>query len=179
VGAAVEQVDAASSLINDTRRFVKRETPATAQASLADAVALCFRLLQQEVVRGGIHVKVDVSSDLLVGMQPVKLQQILLNLLRNSIEAMGERGCGKIEISASRSDDGRILVTVKDTGIGIDQGIRTELFRPFMTTKEHGLGLGLSLSRSIVNEHGGELWCESSVPGETCICFTLSEVMTS
>lgn len=179
VGAAVEQVDAASAIINDTRRFVRREIPAAAQASLTDCVALSLRLLQQEILKSSVQIKVDVSPELRAGMQPLKLQQVLLNLLRNSIEAMGEQECRKIAISARRSDEGRILVTVKDTGMGIPEEVRAELFRPFMTTKEHGLGLGLSLSRTIVNDHGGKLWCENSVPGETSICFTLREVATS
>jgi two-component system sensor kinase FixL len=177
VDAAVEQVDAASAIINETRRFVKRETPTAAEATLADSVALCFRLLRQEIRKSGVLVKVEVSPDLRAGIQPVKLQQVLLNLFRNSIEAMGGQDGGKIEVSACRSDDARIMVTVRDTGTGIPEGVRAELFSPFVTTKEHGLGLGLSLSRSIVNEHGGELWCDNSVPGETSISFTVREVM--
>jgi two-component system, LuxR family, sensor kinase FixL len=178
VGSAVEQVDAASAIINDTRRFVRRETPAEARASLVDSVAICARLFQQEMVKSKIGFKTDVSPGIWVGIQAVKLQQVLLNLLRNSIESVAETG-GEIEVTARRSGDGRILVTVKDTGMGISEEVRADLFKPFMTTKEHGLGLGLSLSRTIVNDHGGELWCEKSIPGDTSICFILREETTS
>lgn len=179
VSAAVEQVDAASAIINDTRRFVKREIPAAAQASLIDSVTICLRLLQQEILKGGVHINTDISPELQVGIQPVKLQQVLLNLLRNSIEAVIQQECKRITISARRFDEGRILVTVTDTGMGMPEDVRAELFKPFMTTKEHGLGLGLSLSRTIVNDHGGELWCKYSAQGRTTIAFTVREVMTS
>jgi signal transduction histidine kinase len=177
IAAAVEQVDAASGIVNDTRRFVKRETPAAGQASLADSVALCLRLLHQELLKNGIDVKTNISPDLWVLMQPVRLQQVVLNLLRNSIEAMGEHSKKQIEVYARRHDQDQILVTVKDTGTGIPEDIRAELFKPFMTTKKHGLGLGLSLSRSTIEEHGGDLWCDSSGPGEASFCFSVRELV--
>lgn len=175
VSAAVDQVDVASDIINDTRRFVRRELPATAQASINDCMSICVRMLQQELNRSGIQLKTRLVPDLYAGIPPLKLQQVLLNLLKNSIEAVAEEDSRQIAVTARRVDERRIRISVEDTGIGMPEKVRSELFMPFMTTKEHGLGLGLSLSRTIIADHGGELWCENSAPGRTTICFTLRE----
>jgi two-component system sensor kinase FixL len=179
VASAVEQVDVASEIINDTRRFVKREVPTAAQSSVGECVALCFRLLQQEIDKGRIQVQTKLSPNLQAGIPPVKLQQVILNLLRNSIEAMAGQELRQIEVSARSRNDGQVVFRVKDTGEGMSEETQADLFKPFATTKEHGLGLGLSLSRTIVNEYGGQLWCEKSAPGSTSICFTVREFSKS
>jgi signal transduction histidine kinase len=176
VVAAVEQVDAASEIINDTRRFVKRDVPGAANASVNDCISICFRLLQQDVDRSMVKLRARAAPNLYVRIPPLKLQQVLLNLLRNSIEAI-VNGSGSIAVTAHRLGGGQIRIEVVDTGIGIPDKIRADLFTPFVTTKEHGLGLGLSLARTIVADHGGELWCENSTPGHTTVCFTLRETL--
>jgi signal transduction histidine kinase len=174
VAAAVEQVDTASEIINETRRFVRREDPGAAKASVNDSIAICVRLLQHDIDKSKIRIRTTSPPELYAGIPPLKLQQVLLNLVKNSVEAIGDCD-GIIFVSTQRIDGGRIEISVRDTGVGIPEKIRADLFNPFVTTKEHGLGLGLSLSHSIVTDHGGELWCENSAPGSTTIRLTLRE----
>jgi len=98
---------------------------------------------------------------------------VLLNLLRNAIEELDGRDPALITIAARPVGDGMIEIAVSDTGPGISDEIRLELFKPFATSKEEGLGLGLNLSRSIIEDHGGELWIADYRPGRTRIAFTL------
>jgi signal transduction histidine kinase len=175
VSAAVEQVDVASEIINDTRRFVKREDSETANASIGDCISICGRLLQHELDRNKVRLKTPIRCDIQVRITPIKLQQVLLNLLKNSIEAI-EESDGCITVRVARQEES-IKISVEDTGVGLDDKTRGELFTPFSTTKEEGLGLGLSLSQNIVSEYGGELWCEHSEPGRTIMSFTLREAV--
>jgi len=173
IDAAVAQVDVASTIINDTRRLVKRDPTDRPTASLSESIELCLRLLQGEIRRANADVRSSVPAGVEVHIPPVKLQQVLLNLLRNAIEAVEGRAPARIEIANEPSGDVMTKVSVRDSGPGIGEDIRAELFKPFATSKESGLGLGLNLSRSIVEDHGGELWIEDYRPGETKIAFTL------
>ncbi|MBL8907244.1 MAG: MASE1 domain-containing protein [Rhizobiales bacterium] len=173
IDAAVAQVDAASAIINDTRRLVKRDADDHATASVSESADLCLRLLQGEMRSAGVSVRQEIGKDTRVHIQPVKLQQVLLNLLRNAIEALDGQETRLITIAARPAGDGKIEIAVSDTGPGFSEAIRMELFRPFATSKEEGLGLGLNLSRSIIEDHGGELWIADYRPGRTRIAFTL------
>ena len=109
----------------------------------------------------------------------VQVQQVLLNLMRNAIEAMAEAGSSRREIAISTADrrgNEWRQHRVADTGPGIAPEIATQLFQPFITTKRHGMGVGLSISRSIVEGHGGEMWVEPN-PGGGCVFrFTLRAI---
>jgi C4-dicarboxylate-specific signal transduction histidine kinase len=173
VDAAVAQVDAASSIINDTRRLVKRDAADTPTASVSESVELCLRLLQGEMRSAGVVVRQAIGTRMRVHIPPVKLQQVMLNLLRNAIEALDGRDPAMIVIAADPAGADKVEISVCDTGPGISDEVRAELFKPFATSKESGLGLGLNLSRSIIEDHGGELWIKDYGPGQTCIAFTL------
>jgi len=173
IDSAVAQVDAASAIINDTRRLVKRDAADPPVASVSESIDLCLRLLQGEMRAAGVEVRQDIVAGTLVHIQPVKLQQVLLNLLRNAIEALDGHEPALITIAARTIGMDKIEISVSDTGPGISDDIRLELFKPFATSKESGLGLGLNLSRSIIEEHGGELWIADYRPGRTSIAFTL------
>ena len=103
------------------------------------------------------------------------MQQVLLNLVRNAIEAMAEAGSSRreITISTAMGDNDMATTSVADTGPGIAPEIATRLFQPFITTKRHGMGVGLSISRSIVEGHGGEMWMEPNPRGGCVFRFTL------
>ena len=106
----------------------------------------------------------------------VQIQQVLLNLIRNAIEAM--EGCDKRELvlSAGPAGNGMVAISVADTGTGIAPDMAGQLFQPFVTTKPHGTGVGLSISRTIIEAHGGEIEARSNPVGGTIFRFTLRAV---
>src|SRR5208283_2211766 len=105
----------------------------------------------------------------------VQLQQVILNLILNAIEAMSgmKEGARRLVISTGRNESGDILVLVRDSGPGLPPAHQDNLFKAFYTTKPNGLGLGLSICRSIVEGHGGRLWASANAPGGAVFQFTL------
>ena len=123
-------------------------------------------LLRSETVRHNISVRTELAADLpqIVGDR-VQLQQVAMNLIVNSIEAMRDvDGIREMLIKSQRAENDRILVSVSDTGVGLPPQLAEQIFDPFFTTKPHGTGMGLRISRSIIESHGGRLWAVSS-PG--------------
>ena len=123
-------------------------------------------LLRSEAGRYNISVRMELASDLprILGDR-VQLQQVAMNLIVNSIEAMKDvDGIRELVIKSQRSEDGQILVSVSDTGIGFPPQLAEQIFNPFFTTKPRGTGMGLRISRSIIESHGGRLWAAGS-PG--------------
>ena len=123
-------------------------------------------LLRDEAVRYNISVRTELAADLpqIVGDR-VQLQQVAMNLIVNSIEAMKDvDGIREMVIRSQRAENEQILVSVSDTGIGLPPQLAEQIFDPFFTTKPHGTGMGLRISRSIIESHGGRLWAVGS-PG--------------
>jgi len=112
----------------------------------------------------------------LVLADKVQIQQVLLNLIRNAIEAMERQPNRELTIATRTSDDDMLAISVSDTGHGMSQELRAQLFQPFVTTKRHGMGVGLSISRTIVEAHGGQIDVEPNPPGGTIFRFTLRAV---
>jgi signal transduction histidine kinase len=106
----------------------------------------------------------------------IQLQQVILNLIINGVEAIGRlrEGPGKLFVSSGRDEsNGRLLVAVVDTGAGLDSAHLNQIFDPFFTTKPKGIGMGLAISRSIIEAHGGRLWPTSNSPQGAVFQFTL------
>ena len=103
----------------------------------------------------------------------VQIQQVLLNLIRNGIDAMENMPRRALVISSDLNEEGWTRVSVTDSGGGITDAVREKLFQPFMTTKPQGMGVGLSISRSIIEAHGGRIWAETNPGGGTIFRFTL------
>ena len=123
-------------------------------------------LLRDETVRQNIIVRMELAADLpqIVGDR-VQLQQVAMNLIVNSIEAMKDvDGIRELIIRSQRTENEQILVSFSDTGVGLPSQLANQIFDPFFTTKPHGTGMGLRISRSIIETHGGRLWADSS-PG--------------
>ncbi|SOE46269.1 PAS domain S-box-containing protein [Burkholderia sp. OK233] len=134
---------------------------------VSDTIRETVDLLRGEAVRYNISVHTQLPADLpqIVGDR-VQLQQVVLNLIVNSIESMKEiHGIREMTIKSRRAENGQILVSVSDTGLGIPSQLIEQIFDPFFTTKSHGTGMGLRISRSIVESHGGHLWV-TSVQGQ-------------
>jgi PAS domain S-box-containing protein len=143
--------------------------------SVSEIIRETVGLLSGEAARYGITVRTELAADLpqIVGDR-VQLQQVAMNLIINSVEAMKDvDGIREMVISAQRVESGQILVSVSDTGIGVPPQLAEQIFDPFFTTKPHGTGMGLRISRSIVESHGGQLWVTDAPPRGATFQFTL------
>jgi len=103
----------------------------------------------------------------------VQVQQVLLNLVRNAIDAMIDSPVRLLNLSSNAGSDGFVTISVEDTGSGISDTVALQLFQPFVTSKQAGMGIGLSICRTIVEAHGGRIWCEAARDRGTIFRFTL------
>ena len=127
--------------------------------------------------------RITVNTNLMDGLNPVQgdrvqLQQVVLNLVLNAVEAMGsvEGGDRALLVSTRQTEGDGVLVAVRDSGPGVDSGHLDRVFEPFYTTKASGVGMGLSICRSIIEAHGGRLWAEANEPRGAVFQFTLPAV---
>ena len=133
---------------------------------ISEIIRETVALLRDEAMRHNISVRTELAADLpqIIGDR-VQLQQVTMNLIVNSIEAMKDvDGIRELAIKSQRGENEQILVSVSDTGIGFPPQLAEQIFDPFFTTKPHGTGMGLRISRSIIESHGGRLWAVGS-PG--------------
>jgi two-component system sensor kinase FixL len=177
IDSAAEQALRAGQIIKRLREFVARgesdQQPENLRKLIEEASALALVGIKET------GVLVSFAHDPAVGMvltDRIQIQQVLLNLMRNAIEAMQETARRELRITTRRLDDGTAQVSVADTGSGIAPEIMAKLFQPFMTTKRQGMGVGLSISRTIVESHGGKLWTEPNPGGGTIFRLTLKAV---
>ncbi|MCR5881043.1 ATP-binding protein [Phenylobacterium sp. J367] len=115
---------------------------------------------------------IDRGVDLVLA-DKVQIQQVVLNLMRNAIDAMEDSPRRELVVAARAADDDMVEVSVTDTGPGISPEVADQLFQPFITTKAHGMGVGLSISRTIIEAHGGRIWVEPNPPGGAIFRFTI------
>ena len=130
-------------------------------------------MLQKEADEHGVKMSIDLTHGLAeVTADRVQLQQVLMNLMLNGIEAMRD-AIGELSVKSQLGEDGQVLISVSDTGVGLPTGDADQIFDAFFTTKPQGTGLGLAITRSIVESHGGRIWATAnSGPGAT-FHFTL------
>ncbi len=170
IGQAVQQALRAGEIIRRTREFLRRGDLRPVKIAVADLVGMTLDLVRTEMELARVRVEVRLPPDLPpVFVDPIQIEQVLLNLLRNSMEETIRSGGAKREIRlaaavAAEAPD-FIDITVADSGRGIPPEIADRLFTPFATTKEAGMGLGLSISRSIIEAHGGSIAAMPSPAG--------------
>jgi two-component system sensor kinase FixL len=171
---AGEQTARAGQIIQRLRAFVKKgETERRIEGvreTIEEAQMLALVDAGQSAASVAIKLEPGLPSALI---DKVQIQQVLLNLIRNAIEAMANSPRREIVISAAPADGDMIEIQVADSGPGLAPEVRERLFQPFTTTKPHGMGVGLSICRSIVEAHGGRLWAADNPGGGTLFCFTL------
>jgi len=165
----------AGAVVSRTRDLFRRASPRDDQVEINSTIREVIELTRNEVTKHGISVGTALAEGLpAIHGNRVELQQVLLNLIVNAVEAMGEDdGPRHLLIGTGRSEAGDVLVSVRDTGPGLAPEAVERLFNAFFTTKPSGLGLGLSISHSIIEAHGGRLWASANEPRGAVFQFTL------
>jgi len=174
MGEAVGEAERAGTILRHLRRLVEKgELQRTAQA-LNEVIHDAARLAVAEAEQENIHVSIVLEDDLpQVFIDKIQIQLVLFNLVRNAMEALERSPRREIGIKTLRSKDGAVEVQVRDTGPGVDPRLVDQLFTEYFSTKEHGMGVGLSISQSIVDAHGGRLWVTNTSGGGATFHFTL------
>jgi two-component system sensor kinase FixL len=177
VRKAAEQSLRAGQIIRRLREFVARGETERQVESVRKIIEEASALALVGAKELGVKVRFNFQSALdLVMADRVQIQQVMLNLLRNALDAMGQAERRNLIVSTRLLGDDMVEVAVADTGGGIAPEIAEKLFQPFVTTKSQGMGIGLSISRSIIENHGGRIMVESNPDGGTTFRFTLRGV---
>jgi C4-dicarboxylate-specific signal transduction histidine kinase len=173
---AVKDATRAAEIISRVRLLFKKSTPQRELVDVNDIVREMIVLVRSEATRYKILVGTDLATDLpQVTGDRVQLQQVLMNLMMNSIDAMKDvDGTRELMIKSGRAEKEQVLVSVSDNGVGLPPQQADQIFNAFFTTKLHGTGMGLRISRSILESHGGRLWAENNSPRGASFYFTLS-----
>ncbi len=173
LGKVAAQAERAGKVIQRIRSFVRRREPERQRFPIGPIVAAAVELAEIDAKRHGVTIVVDLAPDLPTGeADPILIEQVLLNLLRNGIEAMRDSAQRRLRVTVEAGPRA-IEFSVSDTGSGIDPELRERLFEPFFTTKDEGMGMGLNICRSIVESHQGRLWVEPRFGGGSVFRFTL------
>jgi C4-dicarboxylate-specific signal transduction histidine kinase len=173
-----KQARRAGGIISRMRAFVAKREPAMTSVDLNEVATEAMRLCQFRAKRSRVRILTELTQPLpLVCGDAVQLEQVILNLLLNAVEALEENDASpRTVIIATGTRDGQVALEVRDTGPGLPPGIEDIVFDQFVTTKLDGLGLGLPISRSIIRAHGGQLVGENHPDGGARFWFTLDEV---
>jgi signal transduction histidine kinase len=178
--AALEMVrDArrAADIIDRVRSLYRKGSALQQMVDVNEVIREMVVMLHKEANRYSVDVRTDLCENLPnVVADRVQLQQVLMNLMMNGIEAMRDAGmAGELSIKSQLAEDGQLLISVSDTGVGLPTGKDTEIFNAFFTTKSEGTGLGLAITRSIVESHGGRVWATANSGRGATFQFTLPQ----
>ena len=172
----VRDADRAGAVIGRIHALIKGAPRRDERVELNAAIREVVELTRSEATKNGVVMQTDFGDDLplLIGDR-VELQQVILNLILNAVEAMSatSEGSRKILITTGKTESDEVLVAVHDSGPGLDPAHPEDLFKAFHTTKPNGLGLGLSICRSIIEGHRGRLWASANSPRGAVFQFTL------
>jgi signal transduction histidine kinase len=172
----IEDGSRAGAVLSAIRALFKKEVPTKEWLDMNEVIRQLTVFLREEAVANQISIRTNLASDLpRVKADRIQLQQVILNLIVNAMEAM-HASTGRLKevvISSSKESSKNILVMVEDCGVGFGEEIADKIFNPFFTTKPQGIGMGLSISRSIVEAHEGRLWAVPRPSGGAIFQFTL------
>src|SRR5271165_1436787 len=171
----VKDATRAAEIISRVRLLFRKGTPQRELVDVNELIQELIVLLRSEATRYSVALRTELAIDLphLMG-DGVQLQQVMMNLMINSIDAMKDvDGTRELVIKSERADNEQLMVSISDTGVGLPPQERDQIFNAFFTTKPHGTGMGLRISRSIVESHGGRLWAPENFPRGASFHFTL------
>jgi signal transduction histidine kinase len=153
----------ATEIIDHVRSFYKKDAqPQRGLVDVNELVGEMLVLLEREATEHGVSMRTDLAADLAtVTADRVQLQQVLMNLMLNGIEAMSNLG-GELTVTSRLGEDGQLTLSVSDSGVGLPAEEPDRIFATFFSTKPQGSGMGLTISRSIVESHGGHLWATAN-----------------
>ncbi len=166
----------AGGIVHRIHALIKKAPPRIEGLAINDAILEIIALTHSEVAKQGVTLRMQLAEGLPgIHGDRVQLQQVVLNLIVNAIEAMSQMTEGSRDLVVTSAADGAegVRVSVRDSGPGFAPGAIEHIFDPFYTTKATGLGMGLSICRSIVEAHGGHLWAEARAPQGAVLCFTI------
>jgi C4-dicarboxylate-specific signal transduction histidine kinase len=163
----------ATEIIDRLRSLYKKSPPQRELVEVNEIIREMVGLLRAEANQYAVSIRTDLVADLpKITADRVQLQQVFMNLILNAIEAMKETG-GVLTVKTQLSEDGQLLISVSDAGVGLPKEKTEQIFDAFFTTKPQGSGMGLSISRSIVESHGGRLWATANNDRGATFHFTL------
>src|ERR1700687_4416795 len=165
----------AADIISRIRLLFEKVSPQRELVDVNQVIREMIVLLLSEVTRHSISVRPELAEDLpqIIGDR-VQLQQVMMNLMINGIDAMKDvDGMRELAIKSQRAEPEEIVVSVTDSGVGLPSQQAEQIFKAFFTTKPHGTGMGLRISRTIIESHGGRLWAANNSPRGASFCFTL------
>jgi C4-dicarboxylate-specific signal transduction histidine kinase len=166
----------ASDVLDRVHRLAKKESPRTDTFNINDAILEVIPLIHSEVVKNSVTVQTRLADHLPdIQGDRVQLQQVILNLIVNAIQAMSNltEGIRELHISTESAKDEGVRIALRDSGPGLSAENLQRLFEPFYTTKPNGMGMGLSICRSIIDDHGGQLWATGLHPHGALFQFTI------
>lgn len=172
IAKAREQTERAAEVVKRLRNFLSRGEIELKSESLSQLVKETSELALPSVNDAEVLIQLDANLDSVL-IDRIQVQQVLLNLTRNAFEAMEDSERRDLRIVSAASERHMVEVSVIDAGPGLAEKVTAQLFEPFVTTKRHGMGVGLSISKTIIEAHGGQIWVEPNPAGGTIVRFTL------
>jgi PAS domain S-box-containing protein len=171
----VKDVTRAADILSKLSALFKKGSVQRDVVDVNELIREMIALLRGEATRYSVSLHEELDTDLPeVTVDRVQFQQVLMNLMVNGIDAMKDvDGSRELSIKSQPAENGQLMVSVSDTGVGLPPRQADQIFNAFFTTKTHGTGMGLRISRSIIESHGGQLWAANNSPRGASFCFTL------
>ena len=170
------QAERSGEIIRQLRQFVRKEQPERSLIYLNELINEVLMLIKPEARKAHVLIERRLDNSIKkVLVQPIQIEQVVLNLIKNAIEAVSHNDLSNrhILISTKMAGNHAVIVSVEDSGPGIDEQIRSGLFDPFITSKDNGLGLGLSISKGIIEANQGNIYLDSTSSKGSTFRFTL------